>query len=299
MAPRSYCVAVLLACVAVPQAASLRVERRGAMGLFDECERRTRALAQSINRGNRIAGQRLHAAGGELQAGLGRLARLMGSPFAQRQRAVDMSNANDPRRFVIEMTSSDSSWDLKVDTGSVRVWRRKVPGSAFAEIRGNGILHAPPHAVLQLITSVDEATIRSYNPLYESGRDVAQLDGSTKLSYGRVRAVFPFKPRDTLTRVSRRKLGPELDGGTVLILHAAEHADAPVLDECVRAKIIRGMHLVQPVAGKPQQTNFTFTQQVDAGGIVPASLMNLLITRDSVQFVQRLGAAAKASKGRR
>ena len=40
-------------------------------------------------------------------------------------------------------------------------------------------------------------------------------------------------------------------------------------------------------------TNFTFTQQVNAGGIVPAWLMNTLVAQDAVVFVKRIGGAAK------
>ena len=48
------------------------------------------------------------------------------------------------------------------------------------------------------------------------------------------------------------------------------------------------------VSSQPGKTNFTFTQQIDAGGALPAWLMNVLITQDSVQFVQRLGKVARS-----
>ena len=61
----------------------------------------------------------------------------------------------------------------------------------------------------------------------------------------------------------------------------------------VRAEILRGVFLVQGVPQHPGATNFTFTQQVDAGGIVPAWLMNSLVAQDAVVFVKRIGGAAK------
>jgi hypothetical protein len=82
-------------------------------------------------------------------------------------------------------------------------------------------------------------------------------------------------------------------GGTVLMLRAVDHAAKPVSSDYVRAKILRGMHLVQPVKGSPGKTNFTFTQQINTGGVIPAWLMNVLITQDAVQFVKRIGAVAK------
>jgi len=197
---------------------------------------------------------------------------------------------------VSDAASCDEGWELRVERDEVRVWRRHVPGSAFDEIRGNGMLKAPPSVVLALLMRGDAKTIREYNPMYAEGHDLQQLDGNTKVSYGSVRSIFPFKPRDTVTRVTRREL-PTL-GGTVLLLEAVEHPAMPVRHGFVRAKILKGMHLVQPVASDPKVTNFTFLQQVNAGGAVPAWLMNTLIAQDAVVFVQRLGKAAAARKGK-
>ena len=134
--------------------------------------------------------------------------------------------------------------------------------------------------------------------MYDSGHDLEQLDADTKVSYGAVKAIFPFKPRDTVTRVAERPVPAEHDGGTVLLLRAVDHAKMPPQKEYVRAQILRGMNLMQPVAGRPDQTNFTFCTHVNTGGIVPAWLMNVLITQDSVAFLKRLGKEAQAQKGR-
>jgi len=198
---------------------------------------------------------------------------------------------SEPEAFVSDATSCDEEWDLRVDRDGVRVWRRHVPGSPFDEIRGNAILQCPPAQVLALLRRADEETIREYNPMYDSGYDLQQLDANTKVSYGAVRAIFPFKPRDTVTRVALRELPPPL-GGTALLLRAVSHPDMPPRSTHVRAKILRGMHYVQPVMQRPSVTNFTFTQQVNAGGVLPAWLMNTLIAQDAVTFCHRLGAAA-------
>ena len=58
---------------------------------------------------------------------------------------------------------------------------------------------------------------------------------------------------------------------------------------------MRGVTLMQPVPRRPGYTNFTFTQQIDAGGIVPAWAMNTLMGRDAVSFCKRVGRAAQAS----
>ena len=47
------------------------------------------------------------------------------------------------------------------------------------------------------------------------------------------------------------------------------------------------------MSSQPGKTNFTFTQQINTGGVIPAWLINVLITQDAVQFVKRIGAVAK------
>ena len=196
--------------------------------------------------------------------------------------------------MVSDSVSCNESWVLKVSKDQVRVWRRSDEGCAYDEVRGNGLIRAPPAVVLALLKQGDADTIREYNPMYDDGYDLQQIDKNTKVSYGSVRAIFPFKPRDTVTRVALREL-PNV-GGTVLLLHAADHSAMPERPGYVRAKILKGMHLVQPVKGKPGLTNFTFTQQVNAGGVLPAWLMNVLIAQDAVVFIQRLETAAAARR---
>lgn len=201
---------------------------------------------------------------------------------------------HDATAFVRDSTSSGEGWTLVIERDSVRVWRRSLPGSPYDEIRGNGILKAPPRAVLNLLRRPDEQTIRKYNPMYDSGHDLETLDANTKVSYGAVRAIFPFKPRDTVTRVAFREV-KELEpaSATAILQHGVQHEAMPPRKGYVRAEILRGVFVVQNVPRQPGVTNFTFTQQVNVGGVIPAWLMNTLIAQDAVVFVQRVGKAAK------
>ena len=205
-------------------------------------------------------------------------------------RGAGLPAVGDPEALVRDATGDDR-WVLKVAKADVRIWSRSVPGSPNNEIRGNGLIEAPPRKVLELLRQPDAATIRQYNPMYDEGYDLERIDARTKISFGTARAIFPFKPRDTVTRIAEREVQGGT-GGTVLLLRAVEHASMPPQKTHVRARIVRGMHLIQPVAGQPARTNFTFCQQVDVGGILPAWLMNQLIAQDSVEFVKRVGAAS-------
>ena len=205
----------------------------------------------------------------------------------------DSQTLGDAFAFVCDGTSSGNGWNLVFERDGVRVWRRKLPGSPYDEVRGNGLIKAPPRSVTTLLPQPDEETIRQYNPMYDSGHDLQHIDSDTKVSYGSVRAIFPFKPRDTVTRVAVREL-PNLRpaAGTAILQNAVVHPEMPPRSGYVRAEILRGVFLVQNVPRQPKVTNFTFTQQVNAGGIVPAWLMNTLIAQDAIVFVKRIGTAA-------
>ena len=195
--------------------------------------------------------------------------------------------------MVVELTADSEDWKLQLEKKGVKVWRRSVPGCKNDEVRGNGLIKAPPAAVLELIKDADEEIIRQYNPMYDRGYDLEVLDANTKVSYGSVRAIFPFKPRDTVTRVAFRDLPASAGAGTLVLQRAVKHASMPKRKGYVRAEILRGTFIVQPVKGSPGMTNFTFTQQINAGGILPAWLMNQLVAQDAVQLVLRLNTAAK------
>lgn len=195
-------------------------------------------------------------------------------------------------RFLDDATQADG-WEPVLSKGGYSIMKRKVPGSPHVEVRGHGVFSSSPASVIALFESSDADFIRRYNPLYDSGRDLERYDGATKAAYARVRAAFPgVRPRDTVSLISRRSVRGD---GIAFFQKAMEHRDATPTRGVVRAKILRGMFLMEPVAGSPGQTNFTFTQQCDAGGVVPAWIMNRLITGESLNFLARLERTARGS----
>lgn len=115
---------------------------------------------------------------------------------------------------------------------------------------------------------------------------------------------------DSLPKLRRDSDRCIADAGTsALVLKQAVHPDVPVYPKYVRAKILRGMHLVQPVEGRAFKTNYTFCSQVsdcdqshvacllvsdkvslqvDVGGAIPPFVMNILTTQDSLKVIVQL-----------
>uniref|UniRef100_A0A7S4G648 START domain-containing protein n=1 Tax=Eutreptiella gymnastica TaxID=73025 RepID=A0A7S4G648_9EUGL len=177
----------------------------------------------------------------------------------------------------------------------VRIWRRSLAGSDWDEVRGSGVIHCRPETVVALFETSDVPLIRSFNPCYDTGHDVECYSPAAKVAYARLKSAFPgFRPRDTVTAVEQHNVLPALGGGTVFLLKAFDHPDVPPAPGYVRAKL-SGLNLVQPIPGKPEQCEFTFTQLVDPGGAIPAWIMNMLVSREAVDFFARIRRAAQGS----
>jgi hypothetical protein len=198
------------------------------------------------------------------------------------------------KEWVRKTLAAGPTWSLKVDKGNVRVWRRPVRGARYDEIKGQGVLNAPPEKVVALFASTDPKVIRRFNPLYDTGWDLERINKEAKVSYTRVRPISPCRPRDMITRVTQRRMALGADpllSSTVQFIRSEEHPKDPQPKGYVRAQMLRGMNCIESIPGDPQRTKFTFTTLIDPGGFVPAWLANILYTQDASKYVERLNTA--------
>ena len=163
-----------------------------------------------------------------------------------------------------------------------------MPGCKNDGVRGNGLIEAPPAA--ELIKDADEEIIGQRNRCYDRGYDLEVLDANTKVSYGSVRAIFPFKPRDTVTRVAFRDTAALVPARWCCSVRSSTRACMP---SYVRAEILRGTFIVQPVKVlRAHDQLHVYAARSMPEGILPAWLMNQLVAQDAVQLVLRLNTAS-------
>lgn len=60
----------------------------------------------------------------------------------------------------------------------------------------------------------------------------------------------------------------------MILNRAVKHPDAPPYPSYVRASIILGANIIQPVPGNPQRSKLTMITQVDPGGFTPPMIVN-------------------------
>jgi hypothetical protein len=146
------------------------------------------------------------------------------------------------------------------------------------------------------------------------GKDLEYIAENTRVVWTASPPVFPFKPRDFCTVIHVRKLK---DGTSVILNRAMNHPLAPQNPEYVRAAIVLGANIIQPLPQDPNKCKLTMITQVDPGGFTPPMIVNhvslihspgtLLILPSDLQisslgpvgFMKNVEAAAKKKPSKR
>lgn len=143
----------------------------------------------------------------------------------------------------------------------------------------SGVVNARPKDVLALLE--DNSRVHEYNSFCERIKHVALIGGDTRITWVGCPRVYFFKPRDFCTAIHTRKLR---DGTVVVLSRAVAHKDAPVTPSYQRAAIVVAANIIRSVPGNPNKCHVTMLSQVDPGGFIPPSIINLVRSIFSVSL---------------
>lgn len=192
---------------------------------------------------------------------------------------------------------ADEGWDLIRSQDGISVMRKFMGSSAqsfkYACVRAEGVLRASPAQILSLFE--DNTRVSEYNKFFGEGRDLEEVGENTKVVWASSPPIFPFKPRDFCTVVHFRRLR---DGTVVVLNRATEHPEAPVNRDFVRAKIVLGANIIQPVRGHPNRCRLVVLTQVDPGGFAPPMIVNQICTMGPIGFFKLVEEAARRPASR-
>lgn len=240
---------------------------------------------------------------GDLDATLKRLMeqllnfnRLYDDLIARKESNLYAESLNDKvLRRVLECLDQgeEDGWEFVTETKGIKVHRKNLPSmdgrvSKYCCVKASGVLDASPADILKLFE--DNERVPEYNKFYAEGRDLEAINENTKVVWAASPPMFFFKARDFCTVVHYRKLQ---DGTVVVVNRGAEHPDAPRTDKYVRAEILMGANIIQPVPGKPNQAVFTIVTQVNPGGFAPPAIVNKVTSWGPPTFFKEIEAAAK------
>jgi hypothetical protein len=192
----------------------------------------------------------------------------------------------------MDMLLADSGeWEPILSERKLKVWTRRFPGTDFVTVKAEAHIDASPEAMYEVLAPGDIDIVRTYNPLVDDGYDVEYLDKDSKISWSQTQAIWPIRPRDFVTYITRTSLS---GGATALLQLATSHPDAPEgNDSSVVRGEINGMFYIRPVKGKPRECTFTMMHRFNPGGTIPTWLVNWLAEMKPASFI---GAVAHTAR---
>jgi hypothetical protein len=164
------------------------------------------------------------------------------------------------------------------EEGGVRVWRRRVQGSALLAFKGEAVIDSPIEKVAAVL---DDTTRRKewVHSIAEAVRIEESANRLKRLEYNRTSVPWPLRDRDFVfeATVSMRRPGKNPQPGEAKQLYvrmqSVEHRDYALRDCCVRGQIHESSYLLTDLGGA--KTRAQVLINVDSKGAIPAWVANL------------------------
>ncbi len=184
--------------------------------------------------------------------------------------------------------AAGDTWERLSDHDGMVVERRAIEGTALREVRVTTHASLAPATIAATLWKHEEYT--QFVP-YLKRLDVLRDDGDVKLVYQQAR-VPVAKDRDSVVRVRRT-----VENGVHEVVSTAVSDEGPApTDEYVRVRNSEGRWRLAPAADGG--TDVTYTLRTDAGGLLPAWVVNVAqrdITAKLVRAVLDRAAHANPS----
>ncbi|KAM3570646.1 hypothetical protein VYU27_007289 [Nannochloropsis oceanica] len=223
---------------------------------------------------------------------------MAGAAFGTGEQHVEAANEHLLEKVMSVMDETEAhGWEHVTHRRGITVHRKFMPAlngvmSKFCCVRASGVLEASCLEVAELFEG--NTRVAEYNKYFAEGRDLEHVNNMTKVVWASSPSIFCFKPRDYCTYVHYRK---HADGTIIVLNRAASHPEAPPSDKYVRAEVLMGASIIQPVPTHPNKCVFTTIAHINPGGLVPPFLVNKLCARGPVEFHNLVEKAAQRTRG--
>lgn len=169
-------------------------------------------------------------------------------------------------------SQQEESWEKVFNEQNLVVWTRARPDSKYKEARGEVVINAPAEKIFGVIVSAETCVHWVYSCVesYVISRPIPQ-DG---IVYMRTNALWPISDRDsvfyakTFYNPEKREFKTEMEHKNDVL--------API-DGVVRITAMRGSWTVKQI--NSNQSQVVFWSHVEPGGLLPAALVNLALSK--------------------
>ncbi len=171
-------------------------------------------------------------------------------------------------------------WQLKKEDEGIRVWVRKVEGSPILEYKAEMNVREPFAKVLALYE--DETKMAEWFHQCTSSALIRSESAERKILYFTLAMPWPVSDRDA-SYLREKSVDAQ---GTVSYAISALPAEAPAKEGLVRMPYLKGVWRFSP--REDGSTDIFVQQHADAGGHIPAVVVNRLVVDIPFNSLKRL-----------
>ncbi|MGF7039565.1 START domain-containing protein [Mucilaginibacter lappiensis] len=185
--------------------------------------------------------------------------------------------------ITLTTANADEPWSLSTTKEGIKVYTRHVPNSKIKAIKVECSLNATPAQLVAVLMDIKGSIDWVYHT--KSVNLIKQVSPSELYYYSEVNIPWPLHNRDFIAHIKVTQ-----DPATkVITVDAPCLADmVPVKDGIVRIEHSVGKWIITPTDNG--QVKVEYTLHLDAGGSVPAWLLNMFITQGPTESFIKLKA---------
>ena len=170
------------------------------------------------------------------------------------------------------LSFAENSWELKNDKSGIKIYTRRVEGSPILEFKAETVFDVPIEKVLALYEQ-PERMPEWYHNCIES-KLLEEISPDEKVLYFALSMPWPVSDRDS---IYKRVRSHDPKTGAVSFYISALPNRLPPHSGRVRVPSIKTLWRFTPV-DEGRSTAVYYQQHSDAGGSIPAGLVNSLAT---------------------
>jgi len=182
----------------------------------------------------------------------------------------------------------EDKWKPAKEQDGVKVHTRTVEGSSLSVARGIVTVKAPLQKCLDFAMDASKRT--SWDKVIKESHKVRDTEDGHQIFYMLSVAKFPASPRDFLIDLYTKRYD---DKSVIIWGKCPEKEEVEPVKGVVRGKCISSGYIFVPNEDDTS-TTITFVMQLDMGGWIPASIVNMVMVDEPLCLAQFRNLVEKA-----
>jgi hypothetical protein len=181
----------------------------------------------------------------------------------------------------LAIANAEEPWALSTNKEGIKVYTRHVANSKIKAIKVECILNASAAQLVAVLMDINTCGEWVYHT--KSTNLIKQVSPAELYYYSEVQVPWPVHNRDFIAHI---KVTQDATTKVVTINAPCISDMVPVKDGIVRIEHSVGKWIITPIDNN--QVKVEYTLHVDAGGSVPAWLLNMFITQGPTESFKKL-----------